>query len=231
MTFRSVIKLVIALLVFQFTFSQNNDSIRKTNNTPIKRSFFYDDARQKSYSIEYSFQYPISHGNNFIGEAYDGKNGYSLRLKLFVYKQLFLGYNQSGSNFDVSNTALVGNYSSTRTYERFFYVGYELLPFSRVRLGLYTSFAEKITFINSVNTTSDNKDTGDMWVYGVYLDYEIIKNLSFFIDYSFREVNTNIMAPAELQSFFSGGNYNTINFGIRYAVGNESVLKAMRIVK
>ena len=221
------------LLFVSIGYSQNKEvsSVRDTETTSVKKSIFYDDKRQKSYSVEYSFQLPTATGNNFMGEALDGKNGYSLRFKLFLYKQFFVGYNQSGSNFDVTDTALVGNYSSTRANERFFYLGYELLPINKVRLGLYSSFGEKITFSNAIDNTDDNKDTGDLWAYGVYLDYEVIRNLSLFVEYSFRNVTTDIQAPTQLQTYFEKATYNTVNFGIRYAVGNEDVLSAVGILK
>ncbi len=219
--------LLVLLFVPLLCFSQQDKDMAK-KESDSNNKFLYDDGRQKSWTIEYSYQIPISNGDNFIGQAYDGTNGYNFRLKLFLYKQFFASYTLSGSGFDITDTSLVGNYPSTSARERFFSLGYEFLPVKRTRLGIYSSLGGRVTFRNQIENTDDNKDTGSLWSFGVYSAFEIYKGINLFVDYSFRRVNTDIEAPAELQSFFEKGQYNTLNFGVKFYFGNESVYSAIK---
>ncbi|NRD18787.1 hypothetical protein HNV08_01905 [Winogradskyella eckloniae] len=189
-------------------------------------SVFGSIERQKFVSFSVGYHIPISSGNNFVGSAYSGKSGYDLRLKLYVYKQFFMEYNNSISYFSVDNNALVGNYNKSKFQSNFLYFGYEFLPAPHFRLGVNAALFGETKMTNTGFNLSEGfqNDSGQLSSYGLYLAYEIQSQISLYIDYAFRTVKTNIRAPQEIESFFSKGNYNTIGVGIMFLLGKRDFI-------
>lgn len=222
LNFRTSIVLII--LFSSFAVSQN-DSISDQK----KLKWLYDDSRQQMGSVALSLQLPTPTGNNFVGQAFEGDAGYNFRTRLFLYQQFYVGYAFGTSNFDVIDRSVVGNYGSSRVRERYFYLGYEFLPLKNLRLGIHSSISGKATFDNTIENTSDNKDTGNLWHFGAYVDYEVLRNLSLFVNYSFNRINTNIEAPVAIQSTFETATYNTLSFGIKFGFGDKDMTDVIGI--
>lgn len=214
---------LFTLIIPVFVFTQSD-------STSFKRSFFYDVSSQKSMAFTFSHQILSTTGNNFLGQAYDGDGGYNFSLSLFLYKNLFLRYNGGRSSFDITNTELVGNYTRSRLGERFFSLGYEFVPFNKLKVGVSASVYGTFRLQNNIEN-AQQRDSGKLRSYGFSINYEVIRNLSIYSVLDFRQLNTDIEAPIPLASFFRRGNYNTINIGVRYAVGNQDALTAMGILK
>ena len=149
---------------------------------------------------------------------------------MFLYKNLFIRYSGGRSSFDITNTELVGNYTKSRLGERFFSLGYEFVPLNKVKIGVNASIYGTFTLENTIEN-GEQRDTGNLRSYGLSLQYEVIRNLSIYTAFDFRQLKTNIEAPESLTSFFRKGDYNTFNIGIRYAVGDKDVLSAVGILK
>jgi hypothetical protein len=195
----------------------------QVDNQSSKFKFLYDDSRQRLGSVSLSYQMPITTGSNFIGSGFKGRNGYNFKIKVFPYKHFFIGFAEGTSQFDVVQLSILGNYTSSRIAESFFYVGYEFLPLKNVRLGVHTSIGGRIVFSNAVPNSNGNRDTGNLSSFGFNIDYEFIKNLAFFAEYAFRQMKSNILVPEALQSTFEKGTYNTINVGLRFSFGNKDL--------
>lgn len=195
------------------------------NADSLKTSIFYNHSRQKLIDVSLSYQKPIATGNNFVGQGLEGENGYNFNIRLFVYKQAFIGFTYGRSQFDVIEPSILGNYTSTTIEERFLFAGYEFLPFDKIRLGLYSSFTGRLTFSNNVVNNSGNKDTGNLWSFGINLSYDFTKTISAFGDFAFRSSRTDIDAPEAFQSTFESGTYNAINFGLRFSFGKDYIFQ------
>lgn len=223
MNLRLAIKSVVVFtMLFCFSSKAQNDNAKvdaKTN----KLRFLFDENRQKLGAVSFSYQIPITTGNNFIGNGFEGDQGFAFRIKFYVYKQLFIGYNTGNSRFDVVDTSVLGNYTLSRVRENFLYIGYDFLPLPKVKLGINTSVSGTVRFINSVDNTPDNQDTGSLYSFGINLEYECINNINLFAEYAFRSTNTNIEVPDELRAVFETGTYNTINIGVRFTFGDSDI--------
>ena len=207
-------------------FSQEEKQNDLDEDKTEQSSIFSSKERQRYMAFSIGYQSPISSGDNFIGNALNGKSGYDLRFKLFVYKQFFLEYNNSLSYFKVSNKALVGNYRKSRFEGNFLYVGYEFLPLPDFRVGVNAALFGKTKITNSGFNLGEGiqQDSGNLSSYGLYVAYEIHSHVSLYIDYSYRSIKTNIKAPQGLESFFEKGTYNTVGFGVMFIMGKRDLV-------
>jgi predicted porin len=222
MSFSSVIKIVFCLVVC-FQLQSQNDSITKAGDVS-KYKFLFDEERQYLGTVSLSYQSSSPYGDNFIGKGFDGKGGFSFSASLYVFKNLFVGYSYGINEFDTVNTELLGNYRESTIEERYFIIGYEFLLISKVRFGVNTSIGGSATLSNSSDSGFGNRDSGKLWSYGLKVEYEFIENLNFFIEYSWRQINTNIEAPQEIAPFFEKGTYRVINFGLKFNFGREDLV-------
>ncbi|WP_407556382.1 hypothetical protein [Winogradskyella sp. 4-2091] len=219
-------KVFISFCLLSGCLSFSQEDSDKEYEAEEKSSILSSVERQKYFGFSIGYQNPISTGNNFIGSAYSGSSGYDLKIKLYVYKQFFMEYNNSISYFKVENKELVGNYNKSRIENNFLYIGYEFLPAPGFRLGINAALFGESDIINSDFNLGEGiqRDSGTMSSYGLYLTYEIQSHVAFYVDYSFRRIKTNINAPQELDSFFKTGSYNTIGFGIMFLLGKRDLV-------
>lgn len=222
MRFSLIIKVVIGIGIC-FQMHTQNDSVNQDNSVS-KIKILYDESRQYLGSVSFSYQLPMPNGNNFIGSGIDGKDGFGFNANLFVYNNLYVGINYGINNFDVTDPESVGNYKSTQIEERYFTIGYELLPISKFRLGIYTSFGGEATLSNSIGSGFSNRDSGKLWSYGLRLEYEFMKNLNLMVAYDWRQIKSNIRVPDELEAYFEKGTYNVVNFGLKFNFGSDSLI-------
>ena len=216
-----IIRVFVISIFCSASFGQ--DSISSSN-------FLYDSQRQKSMSLAVSYQNFEVSDSNFIGLAFEEEGGFNTDFRIYIYKNLFLGYTSGRTRFNVINQSIVGNYDSTELRERFLHIGYEFLPLTNLRLALNAAIYGEVRFQNKNEGREINTDTGNVHSFGVGLEYEIIKNLYLFGRYDYRIINTNIAVPQDVQSIFEKATYNAINFGIKYTVGNKDLLETLNIL-
>jgi len=209
------ISIVALLSCCNFAFAQADSTDTKED----KLIFLFDDNRQKLGDVWLSYQIPQSVGDNFVGQSLEGKSGYNVSLRCFLFKQFFVGYTFGSSKFDVLSPSSTGNINSVSARESFFNLGYEFLPLKRLRLATHVAVIGDVKFINDIDREEDIMDTGSLSNFGFSLTYELTNHLSLFADYSFRKTKTDIEVPNELQPFFNEGTYRTINFGLRFSFG------------
>ncbi|MCT4630960.1 hypothetical protein [Winogradskyella sp.] len=222
MNLNLIIKVLLGLVFCLQLQAQNAKNSLNRGEVPSKFKFLYDESRQYIGSISFSYQMPTSYGDNFIGDAYKGKDGFGFDANLFVFKNLYIGLNYGIKNFDIIDNQSVGNYNNTQIEERYITIGYEFLPVSKIRLGIYTSVIGKATLSNDLN-----RDSGNFWCYGLRLEYEFIKNLNIMVAYNWRQVKTDIRVPRELQSYFEKGTFNVLSFGVKFTFGKYDFVDAI----
>lgn len=222
MRFSLIIKVLIGVGVC-FQLQAQEDSLDQDHSTS-EIKFLFDESRQYLGSISFSYQLPMPNGDNFIGSGFDGTDGFGFSGNLFVFKNLYVGVNYGINNFDVINRESVGNYNNTQIEERYLTLGYELLPISKVRLGIYTSFGGEATLSNSIGSGKSNRDSGKLWIYGLRLEYEFMENLNLMVVYDWRQIKSNIRVPDELEAYFEKGTYNALSFGLKFNFGSNSLI-------
>lgn len=225
MRFSLIIRLTIAIGVC-FQLQAQNDSLNQENPTS-KFKFLYDESRQYLGSVSIAYEMPMANGNNFIGNGFDGNDGFGLGAHLFVFKNLYIGLNYGIKNFDVIDRQSTGNYKSTQIEERYISIGYEFLPISKIRLGLFTTLYGEATLSNKIVGGLSNRDSGKFWNYGLRLDYEFIENLNFTVSYDWRQIKSNIRVPNELEAYFEKGTYNVLSFGLKFNFGSAAFIDAL----
>ena len=214
---------VLIILVFGFQLNAQNDSISQ-NKKNSKIPFLFDDERQYFGAMSIAYQNPMSYGDNFIGEGFEGKGGYNLKFQIYVFKNFFVGFSYGFSNFNNINTELLGNYTESTVEEISGVIGYEFIPLPKVRLGVNTSVFGNATLTNSIQPGYGNRDFGKLRNFGVTLEYEFVRNLNVLLEYNWRKIKTDIRVPNELKPFFEEGTYNTLNIGLKFNFGNEALV-------
>lgn len=220
----------LCLLYSLGSFAQEKTKDLDIEQEETKSSIFGSKERQNLFAFSVGYHQPITTGDNFIGSALKGKSGYDLRLKMFVYKQFFVEYNYTSSEFDVTNKGLIGDYSNSSIASDFLYIGYEFLPFLDFKLGVNASlFGEsKISNDGFTHSNGENQhDTGKLSSYGFYVAYEFNAYASIYVDYNYRVINTNINTPRELENFFSKGTFNTVGIGLMLTVGKKDAVSTI----
>lgn len=210
---------VLIILVFGFQLNAQNDSISQ-NKKNSKIPFLFDDERQYFGAMSIAYQNPMSYGDNFIGEGFEGKGGYNFKFQIYVFKNFFVGFSYGFSNFNNINTELLGNYTESTVEEISGVIGYEFIPLPKVRLGVNTSIFGNATLTNSIQSGYGNRDFGKLRNFGVTLEYEFVRNLNILLEYNWRKIKTDIRVPNELKSFFEEGTYNILNVGLKFNFGN-----------
>lgn len=226
MRFNLIIKICFAIF-FCFQLNAQNERLLEANTTS-KFKFLFDENRQYFLSMTLDYQRPLPSGSNFIGDAFEGKSGFGFNAHIYVFKNLFIGYSNSKNKFNNTAIETLGNFKRTSIYERYMTIGYEFLPLSKVRLGVYVSALGKATLSNDIDSLSDQKDTGDLSAYGLRLEYELAKNLSFTTSYHWYTIKTNIRVPSELKSYFNKGTYNVLSFGLKFNFGEHDLLQRLK---
>lgn len=212
---------VLIILVFGFQLNAQNDSINQ-NKKNSKIPFLFDDERQYFGAMSIAYQNPMSYGDNFIGEGFEGKGGYNFKFQIYVFKNFFVGFSYGFSNFNNINTELLGNYTESTVEEISGVIGYEFIPLPKVRLGVNTSIFGNATLTNSIQSGYGNRDFGKLRNFGVTLEYEFVRNLNILLEYNWRKIKTDIRVPNELKSFFEEGTYNTLNVGLKFNFGSAA---------
>lgn len=219
---------IILFLICGFTsYAQENKEENIKKETTEQNDEKVVNIRQKLFAFSLGFHNPIPTGGNFIGKAYEGKYGFDIRLKAYIYKQFFVEYNLTSSRFNVEDQTLVGNYTEARILSDNFIVGYEFLPIDNFRLGVSASFMGESKTTNSgfLNVVENQQyDSGNLRTYGFYVSYDVTPNASFYIDYYYRVTKTNIDVPEALEDFFRKGTYHTIGVGISLSIGKTDVI-------
>ena len=201
-----------------FQLQSQNDSLNQENSAS-KFKFLHDESRQYLGSVSFVYQIPSTYGNNFMGGGLDGKDGFGFDVNFFLFKNFYFGLNCGIKNFNVIDVQSVGNYKSTQIEERYITVGYELLPISKIRMGIYSSIYGEATLSNKIEGGQSNRDSGKFWNYGLRLEYEFTENLNFAICYDWRHINSNIRVPSELETYFEKGTYNVLSLGLKFNFG------------
>ena len=112
---RLIISLVFIFLFCPSFFAQN-DSIQ-THKASYFETLMFNKERQNTLAVSIGFNYPVFKGNNFLNEAFDVNGGFYFSFKVFLFKQLYAGYQYNNSSLDVTDRSLVGNFSSSRMIE------------------------------------------------------------------------------------------------------------------
>lgn len=212
---------VLIILVFGFQLNAQNDSIsqdEKTSKVPV----LYDEDRQYFGAMSLTYQSPMPYGNNFIGKGFEGNGGYNFKFQVFIFKNFFVGFSYGFSDFNTTNTELIGNYTESTVEEISGILGYEFLPLPKVRLGVNTSVFGNATLTNSIQSGYGNRDFGKLRNFGVTLEYEFVRNLNVLLEYNWRKIKSEIEVPNELKSFFEEGIYNTLNIGLKFNFGGSA---------
>ncbi|APY09509.1 hypothetical protein BWZ20_14885 [Winogradskyella sp. J14-2] len=221
MSLHLIIKTLI-VITFGLQLRAQGPKVNDIENSKIP--ILFDDSRQYLGSVSLAYQLPIPYGNNFIGKGFKGRDGYNFKFHFYIFKNLYAGFSYGFSSFNNNSPELLGNYGSTQTEEIFGTLGYEFVPISKVRLGIFTSILGRATLSNSIPSGNGNHDSGKLSNLGINLEYEFIKNLNIYIEYNWRKIKTNIRVPEELSPFFRTGTYNALNFGIKFNFGNADMV-------
>jgi hypothetical protein len=214
------------ILLFSLKFQAQNDSIASKSSFSFK-NILYNNESQTSGYISYGYNYPFTKGQNFLNNALNPRGGFNFNINVFVYKQLYVGYQYNMNYFGVENPSLIGEYTSSRMQQEGIVVGYDFLPFDKWRLGVEYALDPNFRMRNIIENGDDFKDYGDLSSFRTYLSYEITNRIHAFVSYSFNSVETSIEVPQELDAFFREATYNNFAFGLTFYFGKQDFLTTL----
>ncbi len=208
---------ILGILVFAYGFVSSQEKQEPSVKSDWQKLGFG--------SIEYAQPSPT--GDNFFGQGLQGRRGFNLKAQFFVYKHIFIAGTYGSSVFGVTDKAIVGNYESTKVQHQYINIGYEILPFRNIRMGLSLSVIGQSVFENESFT--DNReafqyDHGNVRSYEFYLDYMINDEFALYCNYTFRNDKMKIQTAPEIQSLFQHASFHNFGIGIKLYFGQESVL-------
>lgn len=213
----------VLFFVNSFVFAQDQpDQVTQEASKEITKN---DWQKLGFGAIEYA--QPFTTGNSFFGLGLEGKNGYNLKVQFFIYKHIFISGTMGTSHFNVINQSLVGNYNKTTLNHQFLSLGYEFIPFKKLRTGLSFSILGDTEYKNMSKTNTREafqKDEGKVKSYNAYLDYMFNDDFALYISYTYRNDKTNILTAPETQSFFKSASFYNIAIGIKLYFGQDSIL-------
>jgi hypothetical protein len=91
----------------------------------------------KRISSDIYLQGSLPVGDNYFTDGLGSGLGFGGRIQYFVFKDIFLGVGLSYEFYDVTERAIVGNYSSTRKSSLYTYGGYEFEIKPQIDLGVF----------------------------------------------------------------------------------------------
>lgn len=197
-------------------FDDPEDSVRVSN---MKNS------RPRLLAFSFNINQSIPSGNKFVGKAMKGKSGFDINAQMYVYKQFFFKLNVGENYFEVEDKSVVGNYYKSTFSHQSLSLGYEFLPFDKVRLGVNFSVLGNSEYTNRVSDGAGAKqrDSAKMNAYGFYLDCELKHFLAVYFKYDYRNDRTNINVPDELKSTFDRAQFHNIGFGFKFYIDDSNL--------
>lgn len=197
-------------------FEDPEDSIRVTN---------MQNFRPRLLAFSFNINQSIPTGNKYVGKAMKGKGGYDLNAQMYVYKQFFFKVSLGANYFEVEDKSVVGNYNKSTFTHQSLSLGYEFLPFGKIRLGVNLSVLGNADYTNKISNNSGAKqrDSGKMNAYGFYVDYELKHFLAVYFKYDYRNDRTNINVPDELKSTFERTQFHSIGLGFKFYIDDSNL--------
>ncbi len=197
-------------------FEDPEDSIRVTN---------MQNYRPRLLAFSFDLNQAIPSGNRFVGKAMTGKMGFDFNAQIYVYKQFFVKLGLGANYFEVEDKTVVGNYEKSTFSNQSLSIGYEFLPFEKVRLGVSFSVVGNSDYRNSIIDGSRGlqRDNAKLHAYGFYLDYELNHFTAVYLKYDYRNDKTNINVPDELKSTFDRAQFHTLGVGFKIYIDDSNL--------
>lgn len=221
-----VIKNRLFLLCFLFLvsifYAQENKDINENN---IIEQDSIKPITQKSAILSFAAYRPTTINNSFIGQSTKGKIGFKTGLQLFMYKGFFIGGMLDISFLDVEDSNLIGRYNRSTITAAYFEIGYDLPINKQFNIGLSLApfgFANYRNVIDADRIEQQN-DTANLTIFKTYLSCNLKNNLLIFIDYSFRNDNTNINTAPDISGDFDKIQYHNIGLGVKISIGQKAM--------
>ncbi|WP_034060776.1 hypothetical protein [Lacinutrix jangbogonensis] len=226
MTSTSAIKNLFTLIFTLFicsVWSQSEDR-RLEQEAENQSNSIVSSGVKGSFGVAYNFIIPT--GDKYIGLAYEGKGGYNLKFKLFVFDGIFLGGSTGSSYFENIDTSITGNYNKIRLGSHYFFLGYEYQPIKKLAIGISTSVFGEARYKNGYKGGEDafQIDKAKLRAFEAYLDYFISPVFSINLSYTYRNDKTNIRTSSNLQSRFDRAQFSIVGLGINFQFGKDAII-------
>lgn len=227
MTLTSATKytLILFLLISCSVWCQTEDSTKDQSKETTKESnSFLDYGVKGSFGVAYNFINPA--GDKYIGLAYEGKGGYALKFKLFVYRGFFVGGSTGFSYFENINPEVTGNYDKTKSGFSYLFIGYEFRPSEKIAIGISSNIFGESSFKNEYNGTNEafQVDKAKTRAFEANVDYFISSNFSINLSYTYRNDKTKIRTSSNLQSRFDRAQFSIIGLGVNFQFGKDAII-------
>jgi hypothetical protein len=224
-------KFIFILFFSMFSCSVFSQSIAQEDTAEESKLSMVNSGVKGSLGIAYNSVNPS--GKKYVGLAYEGKGGFAITYKLFVYDGFFVGGAIGSSYFENTNPTLTGNYDKTRVGSNYLFLGYQYHPIEKLSLGISSSVVGESRYKNEYKGGNDayQVDKAKLRAFEANLDYYIAPNFSINLYYIYRNDKTNIRTSPNLQSTFNRAQFSIIGLGLNFQFGKDAIISSFKVKK
>lgn len=155
-------------------------------------------------------------GSNQLKKAHGTAFGGGVEMAFISYKNFKASFGLQYTKFSVRDNERIGSYTSTRFYDIFFQLAYELKPFKKVKVSplvqLNSSSLKQLTNNSIYNTNAITSKINPN--VGVMINYAIANNFDVYLKTMYVTRTFSIKTNPEYEDFFNKNQSLAFNFGI-----------------
>lgn len=203
-------KIMLLLLFSVASFAQVKDSV-------AQKKLFQFDETFSMYIVS-----PQQIGNHTLAKDYNNGVGFGSRLTLFSVKNFNLGGGGEIVVYQVTNRSNAGNFSKGTYKNAFVLVNYPIQVAPNFTL-TPSSAVGLLQFTQRQRGTRHSHQEGINYRLGVSADYEVGKELDFFIGLDFIYTKFRLKANPEIIDYFGHSNNLQLSLGLRFKAAKKSI--------
>lgn len=216
------------LFSFSVWCQADRDTEEENSKTDTISRSMLDYGVKGSFGLSYYIISPT--GDKFVGLAYEGKGGYAVSFKLFVYDGFFIGGSTGSSYFENTNPILTGSYDKTRVGSHYLFLGYEYRLSEKIAVGVSTSVLGEARYKNEYKGRNEafQIDKAKLRAFKASVNYFLAPSFSINLSYMYRNDKTKIRTSSNLQSRFDRAQFSNFGIGINFQFGKEPVIMGLK---
>jgi hypothetical protein len=178
--------------------------------------FFAQDRFKFTPELRFYATSEMGLGSNQLKKAHGTAFGGGVEMAFISYKKVKASLGLQYTKFPVRDNERIGSYTSTRFYDIFFQLAYELKPFGKVKVTplvqLSGSSLRQLTS-NSVYNTNEITSKINPNI-GVMINYAIGNNFDVYLKTMYVTRTFSIKTNPEYEEFFNKNESLAFNFGV-----------------
>lgn len=178
--------------------------------------FFAQDRLKFTPEMKFYATSEMGLGSNQLKKAHGTSFGGGFEMAFISYKNVKAALGLQYTKFPVRDNERIGSYTSTRFYDFFFQLNYELKPFKKVKVSplvqLSSSFLKQLTSNSTYDTNEITSQINPN--VGLMINYVIVENFDVYLKTMYVTRTFSIKTNPEYEDFFNKNQSLAFNIGI-----------------